>query len=184
MRSSLSFNHAFITLILPQSLNPPFRRLSFMVTKPSKWSSPVTVEFIGLDNVGKITLFHMFKDEGRDLSPITAKLWKKFFENLFDTNSTNEVVKRMKEKKVSFKWIQLYEAKGKEMAQVENEALDRIKQLYKKEDAIVVTTKDWITAGKQSRQVRPCTKVPPSSKRRFCGGSHIFCIKACYLISC
>ncbi|XP_022641174.1 uncharacterized protein LOC106771701 isoform X3 [Vigna radiata var. radiata] len=158
MRSSLSFNHAFITLILPQSLNPPFRRLSFMVTKPSKWSSPVTVEFIGLDNVGKITLFHMFKDEGRDLSPITAKLWKKFFENLFDTNSTNEVVKRMKEKKVSFKWIQLYEAKGKEMAQVENEALDRIKQLYKKEDA-----------RKQSRQVRPCTKVPPSSKRRFCG---------------
>ncbi|WVZ07096.1 hypothetical protein V8G54_020442, partial [Vigna mungo] len=135
LRSSLSFNHAFITLILPQSLNPPFRRSSFMVTKPSKWSSPVTVEFVGLDNAGKITLFHMFKDEGRDLSPITDKLWKKFFEKQFGTNSTNEVVTRMKENKVSFKWIQLYEAKGKEMTQVENEALDRIKQLYKKEDA-------------------------------------------------
>ncbi|XP_014522546.1 transcription elongation factor B polypeptide 3 [Vigna radiata var. radiata] len=104
-------------------------------------------------------LMHVEKStKGRDLSPITDKLWKKFFEKQFGTNSTNEVVKRMKEKKVSFKWIQLYEAKGKEMAQVENEALDRIKQLYKKEDA-----------RKQSRQVRPCTKVPPSSKRRFWG---------------
>ncbi|WVY94592.1 hypothetical protein V8G54_033680 [Vigna mungo] len=114
-------------------------------------------------------LMHVEKStKGRDLSPITDKLWKKFFEKQFGTNSTNEVVKRMKEKKVSFKWIQLYEAKGKEMAQVENEALDRIKQLYKKEDAIF-TTKYWISTGKQSRQVRPCTKVPPSSKRRFWG---------------
>ena len=54
--------------------------------------------------------------------------------------------------------MQLYEAKGKERAQAENEALDRIRQLYKKEDA-----------RKQSRQVRTCTKVPPSSKRRFWG---------------
>nr|XP_007146388.1 hypothetical protein PHAVU_006G036000g [Phaseolus vulgaris]ESW18382.1 hypothetical protein PHAVU_006G036000g [Phaseolus vulgaris] len=96
--------------------------------------------------------------KGRDLSPVTDKLWKKFFEKQYGTNSTNEVIKRMKEKKVSFKWAQLYEAKGKEMAQAENEALDRIKQLYKKEDA-----------RKQSRQVRLCTKVSPSSKRRFWG---------------
>ncbi|XP_068494898.1 uncharacterized protein [Phaseolus vulgaris] len=73
--------------------------------------------------------------KGRDLSPVTDKLWKKFFEKQFGTNSTNEVIKKMKEKKVSFKWVQLYEAKGKEMAQAENEALDRIKQLYQKEDA-------------------------------------------------
>ncbi|CAJ1964454.1 unnamed protein product [Sphenostylis stenocarpa] len=104
-------------------------------------------------------LMHVEKStKGRDLSPVTDKLWKKFFEKQFGINSTNEVIKRMKEKKVSFRWMQLYEAKGKEMAQVENEALDRIKQLYKKEDA-----------RKQSRQVRPCTKVPPSSKRRFWG---------------
>ena len=73
--------------------------------------------------------------QGRDL---TDKLWKNFFEKQFGTNSTNEVIKRMKEKKVSFKWVQLYEAKGKEMTQTENEALDRIKQLYKKEDASMI----------------------------------------------
>ncbi|KAJ1407948.1 hypothetical protein SESBI_23980 [Sesbania bispinosa] len=85
-------------------------------------------------------LMHVEKaSEGSDLSPVTDKLWKKFFEKQFGTNSTNE-------------------AKVKEMAQAENEALDRIKQLYKKEDA-----------RKQSRQVRLCTKVPPSSKRRFWG---------------
>ncbi|ESW18379.1 hypothetical protein PHAVU_006G035900, partial [Phaseolus vulgaris] len=84
-----------------------------------------------LMNVEKFT-------KGRDLSPVTDKLRKKFFEKQFGTNSTNEVIKRMKEKKVSFKWVQLYEAKGKEMAQTENEALDRIKQLYKKEDASMI----------------------------------------------
>jgi len=47
--------------------------------------------------------------QGRDLSPVTDKLWKKFFEKQFGTNSTNEVIKRMKEKKVSFRWAQLYE---------------------------------------------------------------------------
>ncbi|XP_027341332.1 LOW QUALITY PROTEIN: transcription elongation factor B polypeptide 3 [Abrus precatorius] len=96
--------------------------------------------------------------EGRDLTPVTDKLWKKFFEMQFGVNCTNEVIRRMREKRVSFKWMQLYEAKVKEMAQVENEALDRIKKLYEKEDA-----------RKQSRQVRLCTKVPPSSKRKFWG---------------
>lgn len=102
-------------------------------------------------------LMHVEKStKGRDLSPVTDKLWKKFFEKQFGTNCTNEVIRRMREKKASFKWLQLYEAKVKEMAQAENRAVDRIRQLYKKEDA-----------KKQSRQVRTCTKVPPSSKRRF-----------------
>ncbi|KAH1239467.1 hypothetical protein GmHk_08G023896 [Glycine max] len=104
-------------------------------------------------------LMHVEKStKGRNLSPVTDKLWKKFYEKQFGTNNTNEVIKRMKEKRVNFRWMQLYEAKGKERAQAENEALDRIRQLYKKEDA-----------RKQSRQVRTCTKVPPSSKRRFWG---------------
>ncbi|KAG4935587.1 hypothetical protein JHK82_049880 [Glycine max] len=81
-------------------------------------------------------LMHVEKStKGRDLSPVTDKLWKKFFEKQFGTNSTDEVIKRMKEKRVSFRWMQLFETKGKEMAQAENEALDRIRQLYKKEDA-------------------------------------------------
>ncbi|KAL2322577.1 hypothetical protein Fmac_026956 [Flemingia macrophylla] len=104
-------------------------------------------------------LMHVEKStKGRDLSPVTDKLWKKFFEKDFGTNCTNEVIRRMGEKKVSFTWLQLYEAKVKEMAQAENRAVDRLRQLYQKEDA-----------KKQSRQVRACTKVPPSSKKRFWG---------------
>lgn len=99
--------------------------------------------------------------EERDLSPVTNKLWKKFYENKFGSDKTNLVVARMKEKRVSFKWKQLYEAKMKDTEEAEQRSIDRIKQLYKKEDA-----------RKQSRQVRLCTKVPPSSsKRSFFGGN-------------
>lgn len=96
--------------------------------------------------------------EGMDLSPVTDKLWKKFFEKQFGINCTNEIIRRMTEKRVSFRWSQLYEAKGKEMAQAENEAIDRLRERYKNADA-----------KKQSRQVKTCTKLPPSSKRRFWG---------------
>jgi len=103
-------------------------------------------------------LMHIEKSsEGMDLSPITDKLWKKFFEKQFGINCTNEVVKKMKGKRVSFTWLQLYEAKVKKMAQAENEAVDRLAQRYKEEDA-----------RKQSRKIKTCTNVPPS-KRRFCG---------------
>ncbi|KAK3005976.1 hypothetical protein RJ639_017046 [Escallonia herrerae] len=98
--------------------------------------------------------------EGRDLSPVTNKLWKRFYELQFGAKSTNVVVERMKEKKVQFKWKQLFEAKSKDVEEAQQKSFDRIKQLYKKEDA-----------RKQSRQVQLCTKVPPSStKRSFYGG--------------
>ncbi|KEH17893.1 RNA polymerase II transcription factor SIII (elongin) subunit A [Medicago truncatula] len=87
-------------------------------------------------------LMHIEKStQGMDLSPITDQLWKKFFEKQFGINCTNE----------------LYEAKVKKMARAENEAVDRLTQRYKEEDA-----------RKQSRQIKTCTKLPPS-KRRFCG---------------
>ncbi|XP_057460274.1 uncharacterized protein LOC130750819 [Actinidia eriantha] len=98
--------------------------------------------------------------EGRDLSPVTDKLWKNFYELQFGAKSTNLVIDRMKQKKVSFKWKKLYEAKLKDLDECQQKSFDRIKELYKKEDA-----------RKQSRQVRLCTKVPPSSnKRSFYGG--------------
>jgi elongin-A len=103
-------------------------------------------------------LMHIEKStQGMDLSPITDKLWKKFFDKQFGINCTNEVVKKMKEKRVSFTWLQLYEAKVKKVAQAENEAVDRLAQRYKEEDA-----------RKQSRKIKTCTKLPPS-KRGFCG---------------
>ncbi|XP_021274607.1 transcription elongation factor B polypeptide 3 [Herrania umbratica] len=106
-------------------------------------------------------LIHVEKStKGRDLSPVTDKLWKNFYELQFGRASTNLVIERMKLKKVSFRWRQLYEAKLKDVQEAENKAIDRLKQLYKKEDA-----------RKQSRQVQLCTKVPPSSKRNFFAGS-------------
>lgn len=98
--------------------------------------------------------------EERDLSQVTDKLWKKFYKKQFGSNSTQLVVERMKQKKFSFKWKQLYEAKLEDMEKAQKHSSERIKQLYKKEDA-----------RKQSRQICLCTKVPPSSgKRNFFGG--------------
>ncbi|KAK2982601.1 hypothetical protein RJ640_024661 [Escallonia rubra] len=132
--------------------------------------------------------------ETRDLSPVTNKLWKRFYELQFGAKSTNVVVERMKEKKLQFKWKQLFEAKSKDVEEAQQKSFDRIKQLYKKEDArrIVLSEEAWSPwevratygavlwedipngwrkIGKQSRQVQLCTKVPPSSsKRSFYGG--------------
>ncbi|XP_062151188.1 uncharacterized protein LOC133859696 [Alnus glutinosa] len=107
-------------------------------------------------------LMHIEKcSEGRDLSPVTDKLWKKFYEKEFGTKNTEQVVERMRKSLKSFKWIQLYEAKLEDIDEHEKKAVARLKQLYKKEDA-----------RKQSRQVQLCTKVPPSkNKRSFYGGS-------------
>ncbi|KVI05261.1 RNA polymerase II transcription factor SIII, subunit A [Cynara cardunculus var. scolymus] len=74
--------------------------------------------------------------EERDLSPVTDKLWKNFYMLQFGSKSTNVVIERMKEKKVSFKWRQLYEAKVKDVDEAQQKSFERIKQLYKKEDAI------------------------------------------------
>ncbi|KAK9059922.1 hypothetical protein SSX86_020626 [Deinandra increscens subsp. villosa] len=98
--------------------------------------------------------------EDRDLSPVTDKLWKNFYIQQFGSMSTSVVVERMKEKQVSFKWRELYEAKLKDVEEAQKKSFERIKQLYQKEDA-----------KKQSRQVQLCSKVPPSSnKRSFYGG--------------
>ncbi|XP_041005177.1 uncharacterized protein LOC121250217 isoform X1 [Juglans microcarpa x Juglans regia] len=106
-------------------------------------------------------LMHVEKcSEGRDLSPVTDKLWKKFYEKQFGTRNTEKVVERMAKSLKSYKWIRLYEAKSEDIAEHEKKAAARIKNLYKKENA-----------RKQSRQVQLCTKVPPSkNKRSFYGG--------------
>ncbi|CAN4103151.1 unnamed protein product [Withania somnifera] len=97
--------------------------------------------------------------EGRDLSQVTDRLWKRFYQIEFGEKSFNQVIERMKQRKVTFKWKMLYEAKSKEVEETQQRSFERIKELYKKEDA-----------KRQSRQVRVCTKVPPcSNKRNFYG---------------
>ncbi|GAB2274680.1 hypothetical protein Dimus_009451 [Dionaea muscipula] len=98
--------------------------------------------------------------EGRDLSCVTNKLWKEFYTVNFGVENMNLVVERMKQHNVSFNWRQLYQAKLKAQDEEQNRSVERLTELYKKEDA-----------RKQSRQIKICTKAPPSSKRtRFGGG--------------
>ncbi|KAL1330580.1 hypothetical protein AAHE18_12G119200 [Arachis hypogaea] len=70
----------------------------------------------------------------------------------------NVADRRDQEKKAYSKELKLQSAKQKEIAESEKEVSNRIRNLYKKE-----------YAKKQSRQVRLCTKTPPSSKKRFWG---------------
>ncbi|XP_022149769.1 transcription elongation factor B polypeptide 3 [Momordica charantia] len=106
-------------------------------------------------------LMHVEKSsKGRDLTPVTDKLWKKFYERQFGKDSTNAVIARMQQKKVSFRWLQLYEAKLEDLEKNESIVADRIKQCYKNEDA-----------RKQKRQIQICNKVPPSSNKRSFGGT-------------
>lgn len=98
--------------------------------------------------------------EGRDLSQVTDRLWKRFYQIEFGEKSFNQVIERMKQRKVTFKWKKLYEAKSKEVEETQQRSFERIKELYKKENA-----------KRQSRQVRVCTKVPPSSNKRSFYGS-------------
>ncbi|KAJ0969508.1 hypothetical protein J5N97_022385 [Dioscorea zingiberensis] len=98
--------------------------------------------------------------EGRDLSPVTDRLWKRFYVQQFGEENTNLVIKRMKQKQVVFKWRQLFEAKTKEREEAQQRLSEKLKQRYAEEHA-----------KKQSRQIKICAKVPPSSCKRFFGGS-------------
>ncbi|XP_073283085.1 uncharacterized protein [Primulina huaijiensis] len=73
--------------------------------------------------------------KGRDLSPATDELWKKFYVRQFGIESANLVVERMGQKRVIFKWKQLYEAKLKDREEATQKSLDRIKKRYQEEDA-------------------------------------------------
>ncbi|VVB03156.1 unnamed protein product [Arabis nemorensis] len=94
-----------------------------------------------------------------DLSPVTDKFWKRFYEKQYGLMNLNAVMEKMKRNKVDFKWRELYEAKLIAVQEAEEEAVDRLKQRYKKEDA-----------RKLSRQTKLCSKAPPS-KKPFWGNS-------------
>ncbi|CAF1701062.1 hypothetical protein HID58_052316 [Brassica napus] len=94
-----------------------------------------------------------------DLSPVTNELWKRFYEKQYGAKNLSFVMEKMERSKVSFKWRELYEAKLKVVEEDEKEAVDRLKQRYKNEDA-----------RKQSRQTKLCAKAPPV-KKPFWGNS-------------
>ncbi|KAH0453627.1 hypothetical protein IEQ34_017951 [Dendrobium chrysotoxum] len=90
-----------------------------------------------------------------DLSPVTNDLWKSFYEQQFGEENMMLVVRRMKQKKVVFKWKKLYEAKIKEREVFRSKSVERLKQRYEEE-----------LAKKQSKQIRFCSKIPPSGNKR------------------
>ncbi|XP_075640449.1 uncharacterized protein LOC142612218 [Castanea sativa] len=95
------------------------------------------------------------KSKGRDLSPVTDKLWKKFYERKFGVQNANVVTQRMKERKVWYKWVALYEAKLKEASEKANRAIERVGKLYEKEKE-----------RKQSRQVKVVTVVSNNNNNK------------------
>ena len=57
-----------------------------------------------------VILLHLMKYfQGRDLSPVTDRLWKRFYVQQFGEDNANLVIKRMKQRDVVFKWRQLFE---------------------------------------------------------------------------
>lgn len=137
-----------------------------------------------LDNVGE-TDYHLLErilphcdieqleriersTEGRDLSPVTDKLWKRFYVRQFGEKNTNLVEKRMQKGK-TFLWKHLFEAKTKQEEEDKERSFERIKNLYKKQEA-----------DKQNRQIKFCTKIPPSKCRRsyYGGGSNVYNTKS------
>ncbi|KAJ3677359.1 hypothetical protein LUZ60_003083 [Juncus effusus] len=97
--------------------------------------------------------------EDRDLSPVTNKLWKKFYELQFGPDSLRIADERMKKNKVRFKWKQLYEAKTKERDEAQKRIGEKLKNRYAE-----------ATAQRQSKQIKMTSKLPPSGKRAFWGG--------------
>nr|XP_011463641.1 PREDICTED: uncharacterized protein LOC105351343 [Fragaria vesca subsp. vesca] len=118
-----------------------------------------------LPHCSKTQLIHIEKStKDRDLSPVTDKLWKTFYEKEFGIESTESVSEIMKEWNLKFKWSDLYQEKSK-----------RVKGASKKE-----------SDGKLSRQVRVSkNQVPPLSrsnkgkwlKKKFGGAKHSSCGK-------
>uniref|UniRef100_A0A162ACU6 Uncharacterized protein n=1 Tax=Daucus carota subsp. sativus TaxID=79200 RepID=A0A162ACU6_DAUCS len=104
------------------------------------------------------------RNKGIDLSHLTNYLWQNFYQKRFGQRSFKSVVEKISSKNVSFRWKDLYEAKLKNVEEAEQKSIERMRQLYQNEDA-----------QKKSRQVKPCTKVPPSSHKRNCyGGINIY----------
>jgi len=111
------------------------------------------------------TLEQLTRIENRtemDLSPVTDSLWKRFYQREFGEEHTNMVIKRMKESggRARYTWRELFKAKTEKQKEVEDKMLEKIAKKFQAEKA-----------EKQSKQIKLCTKVPPSSKRSFFGGS-------------
>ncbi|KAL6840807.1 hypothetical protein ACP4OV_029333 [Aristida adscensionis] len=108
------------------------------------------------------TLDQLTRIESRtemDLSPVTDALWKRFYRQQFGEEHLNTVIRRMKNSPKSFTWKELFKAKTEKQKEIEDMMVEKFAKKFQAEKA-----------EKQSKQIKLCTKVPPSSKRSFFGG--------------
>ncbi|AQK41228.1 hypothetical protein Zm00014a_009357 [Zea mays] len=100
-----------------------------------------------------------------DLSLVTDPLWRRFYQREFGQEHTSKVIARLKElgQKTPYTWRELFAAKKEKQKEVEDKMLDKFTKKFQAE-----------RAEKQSKQIKLCTKVPPSSKRSFFGGNFLF----------
>jgi elongin-A len=113
-----------------------------------------------LPHCNKTQLAHIENcSKGTDLSPVTDKLWKRFYEMEFGVDNAKMIIERMNRKQVQFTWKRLYEAKTKEREEAEDKISKKLKQSYAES-----------LAEKKSRQTKMTGKIPPP-KRSFWGGS-------------
>ncbi|KAK3121114.1 hypothetical protein QOZ80_8BG0646310 [Eleusine coracana subsp. coracana] len=95
-----------------------------------------------------------------DLSSITDPLWKLFYQRQFGEEHTKVVTRKMKEyPNKRFTWKDLFRVKTEKQKEKEDMMVERFTKKFQAE-----------RAEKQSKQIKLCTKVPPSSKRSFFGG--------------
>ncbi|KAM1526170.1 hypothetical protein ACFX10_010536 [Malus domestica] len=119
---------------------------------------------------------------GRDLSPVTDKLWRKFYEQKFGPLMTDASSKRMKENE-RYRWMELFDSKEKEeLDEAEKKAAERLKRRYKEEALrkqsrrVVVCKETEVTSSSRNKRKRSEDEVPSSSSNKgsnsgsSCGG--------------
>uniref|UniRef100_A0ACD6A1R2 Uncharacterized protein n=1 Tax=Avena sativa TaxID=4498 RepID=A0ACD6A1R2_AVESA len=109
------------------------------------------------------TLDQLTRIESRtemDISPVTDVLWKRFYQQQFGEENLNLVIKKMKQSGARYKWKELFKAKTEKQKEVEEVMAARLRKKYQAQKA-----------EKECKQIKLCTKVPPSSKRCWFGGS-------------
>ncbi|KAF8747263.1 hypothetical protein HU200_013253 [Digitaria exilis] len=118
------------------------------------------------------TLEQLTRVENRtrmDLSSITDPLWRRFYQREFGVDHTNQVIEKMKAiRGKTFTWRELFKAKTERQKEVEDKMLEKITKKFQAEKA-----------EKQSKQIKMCNKVPPSSKRSFFGGGGPSSLSTC-----
>lgn len=91
--------------------------------------------------------------KGRDLSPVTDELWRKFYDRKWGKDELEEAQLKPQAKR-KYPWRRLYQNKLIAEAEKQSKGVNRLRELYKEQNS-----------QKESRQMKPVDLKPPESKR-------------------